>query len=180
MPGTTSPICGEAMAKRGQFLTLMRQVPGAVAIIATRAGDDRAGLSATAWTSLCADPPMLLACINRSASAYPVILRAGAFSINLVEEDDIEAVAIFSAQRGLDGSDRFLPGRWDRGSLEQPLLHSSVAAFECKLKESHEHETHTILIGQVEEMRSQEGVSPLLYLDGQFAKAVGMSDSIAQ
>ena len=62
----------------------MRAVPGAVALIASKAEGQRSGLAATAWNSLCADPPMLLACVNRNASAYPLIARSRAFSVNLL------------------------------------------------------------------------------------------------
>ena len=72
---------------RAMFVGQMRRVPGAVAIVATAADGDRTGLAATAWNSLCADPPMLIACINRNASAHPMIHRAGAFSVNLLAAD---------------------------------------------------------------------------------------------
>ncbi|WP_313804633.1 flavin reductase family protein [Sphingobium sp.] len=156
----------------------MRRVPGAVAIIATQADGARSGLVATAWTSLCADPPMLLVCVNRSASAHPLILRAGAFSLNLLDETETETVAIFSAQRGLDGDARFLPGCWSPSAQGQPLLRSAVAAFECRLHETHDYGTHTILIGHVEDMRSREDAHPMLYLDGRFARAAMPTESM--
>lgn len=159
-------------ALRTAFLSHMRRVPGPVAIIATAAGDERTGLAATAWNSLCADPPMLLACINRNASAYPLVKKAQAFSINLLPTSDMETVAVFSAKRGLEGKDRFLPDQWENGPHGQPMYRDAIAAFECALDGTHDYGTHTILIGRVGDMRSRDAAEAMLYLDGCFASAV--------
>lgn len=157
---------------RKAFLGKMRLVPGAVAIVAACDGSERSGLAATAWNSLCADPPMLLACVNRTASAYPIVLRAKAFSINLLAASHSETVAIFSKQRGLEGAARFLPDQWSDGPLGQPMLRSALVSFECSLEGAHDYGTHTILIGRVGDMASQDAETAMLYLDGCFASAV--------
>ena len=51
------------------FKTVLRAVVGSVSIVASGHGPDRRGLTVTAAVSLCVDPPMVLACINRSADA---------------------------------------------------------------------------------------------------------------
>ncbi|WP_242140528.1 flavin reductase family protein [Sphingomonas sp. TREG-RG-20F-R18-01] len=157
---------------RPAFLDAMRLVPGAVAIIATAYEGMRGGLAATAWSSLSADPPTMLACVNRNASAHDLIGRAGAFSINLLDADHIETAAIFSAQRGLSGTDRFLPDQWEAGAGGQPLFRKAVAAFECRLNDMHDTGSHSLLIGQVLEVRARPEGRPLLYREGTYAYAV--------
>ena len=169
-------IGDDAESLRRRFLSQMRLVPGAVAIIACAAGEERTGLAATAWTALCADPPMLRACINRNASAHALVQRAQAFSVNLLPADHAETVAIFSAQRGLDGSARFLPDAWTTGPMGQPMLNEAVASFECMLADRHDYGTHSILIGKVGDMRSRPDAGAMLYLDGRFASAVSAAD----
>lgn len=157
---------------RATFVNQMRLVPGAVAIVATATDGQRTGLVATAWNSLTADPPTLLVCINRNASAHDMIKHAGAFSINLMPTQALETVAIFSAQRGLNGSDRFFPDEWIDGPLGQPMFQHSIASFECTLEQMYDHGSHSILIGKVGEMQRPSLSTALLYLDGQFASAV--------
>ena len=159
-------------AKRSRFLGQMRRVPGAVAVIATGFEGDRTGLVATAWNSLSADPPMLLACVNRKASAYSLVQRSRAFSVNLLATGHSETVAIFSAQRGLEGAARCVDSDWITGPLGQPMLRKAIASFECTLEATHDYGTHTILIGQVGDMRSENDAEAMLYLDGCFASAV--------
>ncbi len=170
--GSGRGSCDVGDVRRSMFLKQMRKVPGAVAIIAAAVGTERTGLAATAWTSLCADPPTILACINQNASAHALITHGGRFSLNLVPLEDTETVAIFSAQRGLNGCARFMPDAWDDGPLNQPLLRSAVVSFECVLETTYHHGTHSILIGRVDEMRSAEGKVPMIYLDGGYAQAV--------
>lgn len=169
---SAEPMSSEGDERRGAFLRSMRGVPGPIALIATKWNGQRAGLAATAWNSLCADPPMLLACVNRTASAYPLIQSSGGFSINLLPRGSDELVAIFSKQRGLEGDARFLAGDWDEGSAGMPILNRSVVSFECKLEASHDYGSHSILIGRVGDMRARNEADVLLYVDGCFASAL--------
>jgi flavin reductase (DIM6/NTAB) family NADH-FMN oxidoreductase RutF len=159
---------------RSQFLSSMRVVPGAVAIIAATDGEDQTGMAVTAWNSLCADPPMLLVCVNRSASAHDLIRRAKAFSLNVAPAASEETVAIFSAQRGLNGRDRFLDGHWSKGPQGQPLLDGAVTAYECEVIAHHIYGTHSIFIGEIRHMIRNEAAEALIYLNGRFARAEGM------
>lgn len=163
---------GADAAHRAAFLEQMRQVPGAVTVVASVLGNDKGGLVATAWSSLCADPPMLLVCINRSASAHDLILKAGAFGLSLVSASATEVVGHFSGNGGLSGKDRFIDGLWSEGPAGQPLLDSATVAFECAIEASHVYGTHTILIGRVGEMRRNADAEALLYLDGRFTSAL--------
>lgn len=157
---------------RAAFIAAMRRVPGPVAIVAVAVDGQRRGLAATAWTSLCADPPTLLACVNRNASAHPILAEAHAFSISLLDRHSAETVAIFSAQRGLDGDARFVDGDWDVGPHGQPLFREAVAAFECVRTSTQAEGTHSILIGQATTVQLRADAEALLYLDGRFAGAV--------
>lgn len=157
---------------RAQFLRNMRSVPGPLAVVAAAEGPVRAGLTATAWNSLSADPPMLIACINRKASAHDLIQRVKGFSVNLLAKGSNELVAVFAGQRGLRGGDRFSPGDWQDGPQGQPMLIDAVAAFECALEGVHDYGSHSILVGRVGEMRSRCEGQALLYVDGSFASAM--------
>jgi flavin reductase (DIM6/NTAB) family NADH-FMN oxidoreductase RutF len=145
-------VTAEAEGFRAHFLNRMREVPGAVALIATVHEGKRGGLAATAWCSLSADPPTMLVCVNRNASAHDAIVASGLFSVNQLATVHEEIVAIFSNQRGLQGSDRFLEGDWQDGSRGTPLLRKAVTAYECAVVGRMVYETHSLFIGQVVDM----------------------------
>lgn len=157
-----------AEQQRADFVAQMRAVPGAIALICASDGVTRTGMAATAWNSLCADPPMLLVCVNRTASAHPLITQGRKFSVNLLGTGDVETVAVFSGQRGLSGDARFAEGNWEAGPAGQPLFLHAVAAFECELEAAHSYGTHDIFIGRVLHTRKGAGEQPLIYLDGAY------------
>ncbi|RIV81978.1 flavin reductase [Aurantiacibacter xanthus] len=169
------PPCPET--HRAQFVTQMRRVPGPVAIVSSADGEERTGMAATAWNSLCADPPLMLVCVNRNASVHALIGRTRRFSLNLLAADEAETVAIFSAQRGKEGRDRFEAGKWADSPGGQPFLNGATASFECELLDGHVYETHEIFIGKVRHMDMAETADPMLYFDGAFCRATPLGGS---
>ncbi|VWX54169.1 flavin reductase family protein [Novosphingobium sp. 9U] len=177
--GASMPPRVDAESHRASFVSQMRMVPGAVAIVCSAEEGQRSGLAATAWNSVCADPPMLLVCVNRSASAHDLILRSGAFSVNLLDSSDTETVAIFSAQRGLNGADRFVAGAWEDGPMGQPMLKRSVASFECQVEEHHQYGTHSVFIGLIHDMRARAEGDPLVYMKGSYCRATNLEEAVS-
>ena len=55
---------------KSDFRKAMRRLTSAVTVITTAHEDRRYGMTATAVTSVSADPPSLLICVNRSASLH--------------------------------------------------------------------------------------------------------------
>lgn len=171
MSGQNTMAISEAELRQ-QFVGSMRTVPGAVAIVASARGDERTGMAVTAWNSVCADPPMLLVCINRNASVHRLVEASGRFSLNLLPATEGETVAIFSAQRGFDGADRFRPGEWQDGTLGQPTFTRAVAAFECEVVNSTPFATHDIVVGRVVTMPPATDAPAMTYCNGTICTAV--------
>jgi len=82
------------------FKEVLRAIVGSGSIVAAGRGADRRGLTVTAASSLCVEPPMVLACINRSAEAHDIILKTGTFSWNVLSIDDIALAQGFAAMDG--------------------------------------------------------------------------------
>jgi len=77
----------KAMISDHEFKLGLRQVASPVAIVTSRMGEVRNGLTATAVCSVSAEPPTMLACVNRNASAEAIIAESGKFAINFLTED---------------------------------------------------------------------------------------------
>ena len=75
------------MISAEQFRLGMRRLPAAVTLVTCKYDGKYFGLTATAVTSLSADPPSLLTCVNREASAHRAILESKAFGINVLPHD---------------------------------------------------------------------------------------------
>ena len=151
------------------FLAGMRKVAGAVTVITTRGNDgERRGLTATAVCSLSADPPSLIACVNRKTWVAQFVPDSGVFAVNVLSHAQEEVARTFAGQTGLAAADRFSVGQWRAGSTGVPVAVGALVTFECQLERLVEHATHVILIGRVVETVPGDGHS-LVYLDGGFS-----------
>ena len=55
------------------FTNAMRALVGHCSVLTVGTGDDISGLVVTSAISLSADPPLLLACVNRASSSWPLL-----------------------------------------------------------------------------------------------------------
>jgi flavin reductase (NADH) len=164
-PQTVAPeiVPTETLVDAATFRNCLRHVPGAVAIITTVHDGVRAGLTATAVCSVSAEPPQMLVCVNRSASASPVITAAGRFGISFLAHDQRAIANAFSGP----AADRFASASWSKLETGIPLLDGAAASFECVVVQAIQSGTHTIFIGAVVAALANPGPN-LVYKSGDF------------
>lgn len=149
------------------FKRAMRALPAQVAVIASQAGDVRIAMTATAVTSLSAEPPQLLICVHKSARPAQVIRGAKAFAVNLTSTSQMD-VANQCATPALEPEQRFEIGDWTRSAhLGQPMLTGALVGFECRLVSQAEHGTHYVFVGEIKGIQFGDG-APLLYHDASY------------
>lgn len=150
------------------YRAVMRHQAGAVTVIAAGMPGARAGLTATAVSSLSDSPPTILACVHRSSSAHDLIVRAKAFSVNLLASDQQEVAECFAGRRGRRGEDRFAGLEWTTLRSGAPILAGALASLDCELLDQHNFTTHSIFIGRVLDGQLLAEKQPLLYFRGDF------------
>jgi flavin reductase len=147
------------------FKKAMRSFPGAVSILTTRDCGEPAGMTLTATCSLTADPPMLLACINRSATSHQPVQRAGRFTVNVLSAGDVAIAKHFTVARM---SERFQVGDWIQLPSGGLALDSACTTFDCRLVSDIPFSTHSIFIGAVEHVIVRGERAPLVYVAGRY------------
>src|SRR3954462_776484 len=157
----------------GQFKTGMRTLAGAVNIITSMHSGHRYGMTATAVCSASAEPPTVLACINKLATTHGAVVKAKAFCVNVLRAEDWELSTTFSG--GQSGETRFKSRNWTRLATGAPVLIDSLVSFDCRVVKTLTHGTHTIFLGQVEQILIGQKGKPLLYSDGQYAKLASLT-----
>ena len=150
-----------------KFRNLMRHQAGAVTIIAVGRAGSRTGLTATAMCSLSDNPPSVLICVNKNASAHAPIREARCFSVNVLARAQKELATRFSTKK-LEGEARFDAEAWETLATGAPVLKDTIASLDCELVDEHMVETHSIFIGRVKDGRFHEKAEPLLYFRGDF------------
>ena len=156
-----------------QFKLGMRTLAGAVNIITSTHAGHRYGMTATAVCSATADPPTVLVCINKLAATHDAIAKGKVFCVNVLRADDWEVSTLFSGAQ--TGESRFKHGNWTRLSTGSPVLVDALVSFDCRVVKKVAHGTHTIFLGEVEQILIGKKGKPLLYSDGQYAKLASLT-----
>lgn len=150
------------------YRALMRHQAGAVTVVATEHAGMRAGLTATAFSSLSDQPPTILVCVQRTAGAHDAILAARVFSVNILAADQQVVAERFSGAGGVRGAARFDGAAWSILASGAPILDGALASLDCRLAEHHRFSTHSIFIGSVIDGRTRGEAAPLLYFRGDY------------
>lgn len=152
-----------------QFRLGMRRLPAAVTLVTCKYDGAYHGLTATAVTSLSAEPASLLTCVNREASAHRAIVEAKAFAINVLPHDKVALARLFASRKPEDRAARFTSDKWSELITGSPVLADAIVAFDCTLDQAIVYASHSILIGQVQDVRILDTHKHLMYLEGEFA-----------
>lgn len=116
------------------------------------------GLTATAFTSVSLEPPLVLVCVDKKAETYPQFEPAGIFAVNFLSLEQREISQRFAKH----GGDKFNGLGWRPGVLGAPLLDDTIGHVECRIRNWYEGGDHTIMVGEIESAAALDG-EPLLH-----------------
>ena len=159
-----------------QFRLGMRSLASAVNLITAAHAGHRYGMTATAVASVSAEPPTLLACINRKAGTHGAIAKSGAFCINVLRAAHVEHSRAFSGAQ--TGEARFGAGEWTRLATGSPVLIDALVSFDCRVEKELVHGTHTLFLGRVEHIVAGRQGRSLLYAGGQYGKFATLGERV--
>ncbi len=124
------------------------KIPNALALVGSRAGDERNAMTTSWITQLSMEPVLVGVGIDNSAVTRRLIADGGSFSVNLWDATDTKVFVKFS--KPATYADGALNGRPVRdGTTGVPVFDDAVAWFECEVRQSHDLGTHTLFIGEV-------------------------------
>jgi flavin reductase (DIM6/NTAB) family NADH-FMN oxidoreductase RutF len=76
-----------ALVAPADYIGAISQHVSSVCVITTEHNGQRFGLTATAVSSVTADPPRLLVCVNKSGMTHERILASQVFCVNVLAEE---------------------------------------------------------------------------------------------
>ncbi|GLK68924.1 FMN reductase (NADH) RutF [Hansschlegelia plantiphila] len=151
-----------AAADRAEFVDAMSRAVTSVNIVTTDGGAGRFGVTVSAVASVSADPPMILACINRNSPAAAAVRENGVLCVNLLADSHAPLSDVFAGRFGPEARFGSEAGSWTSGASGAPQLIGAVAAFDCALETAVDAGSHTIFVGRVLSV-SVGGEAPLAY-----------------
>jgi flavin reductase (DIM6/NTAB) family NADH-FMN oxidoreductase RutF len=147
----------------GSIATLFKSLTTGVYVIGVAHGEVRNAFTA-AWVMQVSYDPLLLALsINPRHSSYGLLKHGGAFSVNVLEKDQLELAALFG---GRASASKLASMEWRPGRTGVPLLHQSLAWLECQLVGEHPAGDHVVVLGKVIDGRLiDSNAEPMIYSD---------------
>jgi flavin reductase (DIM6/NTAB) family NADH-FMN oxidoreductase RutF len=145
---------------------VLGRFPSGVTVVTTKDEDGSdEGMTVSAFSSVSLDPPLVLICIEKTASAYKALTTAPGFVVNVLSASQEQIARRFS----IIDIDRFEGVGYSRSPNGLAVLDDVLGVIECATFAMHDAGDHTIIVGEVEAARAQSG-TPLLYYRGGYAQ----------
>lgn len=161
---------GPAHVDNARFRQTCARFPTGVTILTVLDAEGAPrGMTASSFTSVSLDPPLVLVCVDHRATVMEHLRRCEHFGINILSEGQHELSARFARR----GEDRFEAVEWHPGHHGVPLIPGVLAWFECAIRRMVDAGDHAILIAEVLRAEYRDG-RPLVYFGSRYHKLDGM------
>lgn len=136
-----------------------------VTIVTTTDGQQRTGMTASSFTSISLEPPLILVCLHKQAGTAKLIEQTGVFAVSILGAHQESLSAQFAGFSPLpEGKDRFYNVETTTAKTGSPILTDSIAWLDCKVFGKNDGSTHWIFVGEVLATdRKPDPVAPLIY-----------------
>ena len=108
--------------QRGTFVEGMSRAVASVSIVTINNDTGRDGVSVSSITSVSADPPAMLICINNEATSVAPIRQNGVFCINLLRDNQAGLSNVSASLVDALGNAEFSLGNWEASATGKPRL----------------------------------------------------------
>jgi flavin reductase (DIM6/NTAB) family NADH-FMN oxidoreductase RutF len=128
------------------------KIPNALALVGSRAGDERNAMTTSWITQLSMEPVLVGVGVDNSAVTHRLITDGGSFSVNFWNAEDTRVFVKFSKpatyEHGEGGGT--LNGRAVRAATTgAPIFDEAIAWVDCEVRHAINLGTHTLFVGEV-------------------------------
>jgi flavin reductase (DIM6/NTAB) family NADH-FMN oxidoreductase RutF len=124
------------------------KIPNALALIGSRSGDERNGMTASWITQLSMEPVLIGVGVDNTAVTHRLISEGGSFTVNLWNAEDTRVFVKFS--KPATYADGTLNGRAVReATTGAPVFTEAIAWMDCEVRHAIDLGTHTLFVGEL-------------------------------
>lgn len=157
------------MTVQGPLKEALSRYPSGVVIVTTRGRDlTHRGFTASSFTSVSMNPPMVLICLAEGADCHPHFVGADTFAVSVLRPEHKELALAFAKR----GEDKFTGNALHANEHGLTVVDGAVATLVCKTRETIPCGDHTVIVGEVEEAEIGDPGPTLAYHQRSFV-AVG-------
>ena len=146
-----------------------------VTVVTARAADgELVGITANSFNSVSLSPPLVLFSIDRQAFSLSKFEESRHFAVNVLREEQRDISTTFATRL----EDKFGRVSFDLGASGCPILHDSLAVFDCVTRFRYDGGDHVIFVGEVQNIHFDATGRPLLYYRGRYSRLDGESKDV--
>ncbi len=124
------------------------KIPNALALVGSRAGDERNAMTTSWITQLSMEPVLIGIGVDNTAVTHRLITDSQSFSLNLWNAEDSRVFVKFSKPASYDNGE--LNGRPVRdGTTGSPIFAEALAWIDCEVRQAIDFGTHTLFVGEI-------------------------------
>ncbi len=124
------------------------KIPNALALVGSRAGDERNGMTTSWITQLSMEPVLIGIGVENTAVTHRLITDGGSFTLNLWDAEDTRTFVKFS--KPAEYADGALNGRpVHEEATGAPVFDEAIAWMDCEVRHVLDLGTHTLFVGEV-------------------------------
>lgn len=155
---------------------LGRFASGVTVVSTVLDGIDHA-MTASAFSSVSLDPPLVLVCSDRRSRFHDAVAESGRWAVSILNEAGRDDSAWF-ANRGRQLESQFDGIKFQRSPGGLAILDSALAWLECTTEDIFDGGDHSIIVGRVEWAAvDDEPDDPLLYYRAHYGTIVRSAES---
>lgn len=152
----------------------MRQWATGVTVVTSQFETQKHGMTVNSFTSVSLEPPLVLVSLESITKTQQLVRQAGYFGITILGQHQQEISDRF-AGRIPDSDDRFKDLPVFNLVSGAPLLHDGLAWFDCKVVSTYEAGNHSVFLGEVLAVRTNQFAPPLIYYDRDY-RSLNLND----
>jgi flavin reductase (DIM6/NTAB) family NADH-FMN oxidoreductase RutF len=128
--------------------TVTWKIPNALALVGSRAGEERNAMTTSWITQLSMEPVLIGVGVDNKAVTHRLISAGGSFTVNLWDASDTKVFVKFSKPAVDEGET--LNGRAVRAATTgAPVFEEAIAWLDCEVRHTLDLGSHTLFVGEV-------------------------------
>ena len=144
------------------FRAAMRRVAQPVTIVTVRDASGLHGMTASSFTSIALEPPLILISVGESNATSSRLESVGTFAVNVLGAGQ-HAIGAAFARPGIEKSMAFEHLPHHCAATGSPILDDCICWFDCTVYATHVAGSCVLFIGRVEAAGLGPEEAPLLY-----------------
>jgi len=143
---------------------LARFASGVTVVTGVSPTNGLAGVTATAFSSVSLDPPLVLVCLGKETVCLNAFTEGAHFTVNILSSGQKDLSDTFARR----SKDKFAGVDYRLGENGCPQLSGCLAVLECARDEVYEGGDHWVILGRVDKVDAVSPGDPLIHFCGAY------------